>query len=35
MASAKILVKIPVNSLTRKVLYERIPIGTKIIGIYR
>ena len=35
MASAKILVKIPTNSTTKKVSYWGIPKGIKIIGMYK
>ena len=35
MASTKILVKTPINSLTKKIPYWRMPIGIKIVGIYR
>ena len=35
MASAKILVKTPINSVTRKVSYWGMPRGIKIMGIYR
>ena len=35
MASAKILIRIPVNSTTRKVSYWGMPKGIKIVGIYK
>ena len=35
MVSVKILVKTPINSLTKEVFYWGIPRGIKIIGIYR
>ena len=35
MVSTKILVKIPINSVTRKISYWGIPKKIKIVGIYR
>ena len=35
MASVKILVKIPINSLTKKIPYWKIPIKIRIVGIYK
>ena len=35
MASAKILVRIPINSLIREVFYWGIPKRIKIVGIYK
>ena len=35
MASAKILVKIPINSLTRKVSYYKMPIEIRMVEIYK
>ena len=35
MASARILVKIPINSAIKKVSYWGIPKGIKIVGIYK
>ena len=35
MASTKILVKIPINSITKKVFYWGMPKGIKIVKIYK
>ena len=35
MASIKILIKIPINSLTKKVSYWGMPKGIKIVKIYK
>ena len=35
MARTKILVKRNINSLTRKILYWKIPKGIRIVGIYK
>ena len=35
MARTKILVKRNINSLTKKIPYGKMPIGIKIVGIYK
>ena len=35
MARIRILAKRNINSLIRKILYQRMPIGTKMVEIYR